>query len=310
MGESKDRKPLAVFCGKGGVGKTTLSLSLGLWQASRGMKTVVVTSHPLAELAVGVSLAGLKEKSSLGAENLFVIHIDPREILANKIRQQIPSDFLARRILSHHLYKNLVEVAPGLKEIAFLARLKQLAEGPDAAGLEGYESLIWDAPATGHFLQTLRVSRNFENYLSGPFSVIGADLRRFFSEPARLRLLPVTTLEEMAVEETIELCTELKSQLDMPPSSIVCNLASPLMGMTEDGFEQVCESLVLAGGSSDAVEFVLDRHRNEVALKKTLQSAVTARIHAIPRESKWGSDVELLLLLGARLAECLEMDGL
>jgi len=71
---------LTIFCGKGGVGKTTLSLGLGLWNANLGRKTVVVTSHPLTELAVSVSLRGLKEQNPLAAANLFVVHIDPQHI--------------------------------------------------------------------------------------------------------------------------------------------------------------------------------------------------------------------------------------
>ncbi len=48
---------LVIFCGKGGVGKTTLSLATGLKHAMRGQKVLVVSSHPLAELALSVSLA-------------------------------------------------------------------------------------------------------------------------------------------------------------------------------------------------------------------------------------------------------------
>jgi anion-transporting ArsA/GET3 family ATPase len=298
------RNPLTVFCGKGGVGKTTLSLSLGLWYAGRGSKTVVVSSHPLSELAVGVSLQGMKETCPRAAENLFVIHIDPREILAGKIRQQIPSNFLAQKILTHHLYRNLVEVAPGLKEIAFLARLKQIAERQGGEASEGYEFIIWDAPATGHFLQTLRVAHNFESYLSGPFAVIGTDLRRFFSDSANLRLVPVTTPEEMAVEETLDLCRDLESQAGMRPHTVICNLSSPLTGMPESEFEKLCAKLEPVQG--DAVRFVLDRCRGEAAMKKRLQAAISCGIRTLPRIANWNSDLELLLSLGEKLAPCLE----
>ena len=73
-------RPLTIFCGKGGVGKTTLSLAFALWHAREGRRTLVVTSHPLAELALSVSLAGLEQKQPQAAANLFVVHIDPREI--------------------------------------------------------------------------------------------------------------------------------------------------------------------------------------------------------------------------------------
>ena len=54
---------LTVFCGKGGVGKTSLSLAFGLLSAQAGRSTLVVTSHPIEELALSLSLDGLEETS-------------------------------------------------------------------------------------------------------------------------------------------------------------------------------------------------------------------------------------------------------
>ena len=75
-----------IFCGKGGVGKTTLSLSLALRMAEGGKRVVVVSSHPLPELAVAVSLEGMSEAMPEAARNLFVVHIEPRELLAELVR--------------------------------------------------------------------------------------------------------------------------------------------------------------------------------------------------------------------------------
>ena len=55
---------LAIFCGKGGVGKTTLSLAAALKYARKGHKVLVVSSHPLSELALAVSLEDLSKSSS------------------------------------------------------------------------------------------------------------------------------------------------------------------------------------------------------------------------------------------------------
>ena len=77
---------------------------------------------------------------------------------------------VAEAILNSSIFKNLVEVAPGLKEFYFLARLQQLAERKAAAAGAGgpdYELLIWDAPASGHFLTTLPLgAAAFEAFLS------------------------------------------------------------------------------------------------------------------------------------------------
>src|SRR5579885_3448005 len=118
---------LTIFCGKGGVGKTSLSLAFALRHADQGEPVLLVTSHPLRELAVSVSLAGLKEQRPLAAANLFIVHIDPLDILANKVRQVVP-ELLANRVLASPIYGSLITIAPGIKEIAFLGRLHELAE--------------------------------------------------------------------------------------------------------------------------------------------------------------------------------------
>ena len=81
---------LSIFCGKGGVGKTTLSLAFGLLAARRGERVLVVTSHPLKELALSISLEGLPEAEPEASENLFTIYIDSKK----EIDKQVPSEYL------------------------------------------------------------------------------------------------------------------------------------------------------------------------------------------------------------------------
>src|SRR6476469_3468357 len=100
---------IVVVCGKGGVGKTSLSLSLALRCAESGKKVVVVSSHPLPELAVAVSLSGLATEFPAAARNLFVIHIEPRELLADLVRKNFPSHWMAEAVLDSHIYRSLVE---------------------------------------------------------------------------------------------------------------------------------------------------------------------------------------------------------
>ncbi len=144
---------IIIFCGKGGVGKTTLSLSMALRAAEAGKRVLVVSSHPLHELAVAVSLEGMETAFPVASRNMFVVHIDAKKLLAELVRKNFPSRLIADAVIGSSIYQNLVEVAPGLKEFQFLARLQQLAERT-ASGTPDYELMLWDAPASGHFLST------------------------------------------------------------------------------------------------------------------------------------------------------------
>jgi anion-transporting ArsA/GET3 family ATPase len=298
--------PLTILCGKGGVGKTTLSLALALRTALRGENALVVTSHPLQELAVSISLAGLKERYPQAREHLYVLHIDPREILSSTVRQHIPSDFLAEAVVSSRIYQSLIEIAPGLKELAFLGRLWNLAQQRAGETQERkFSLLVWDAPAMGHFLQTLQVSRNFEAHLSGPFADLGSGIREFFSSPGNFAVLPVTTLEEMAVEETVELIQTLRSKLDMEVRKVICNLSSPLLATAGEVVgADTMRQFARAAEENTKLKFILSRQQLESSLFENLQSRTATSFHVVRRQPARHTDLDLLLNVAN------EMEGL
>src|SRR3954470_14408385 len=118
-----------VFCGKGGVGKSTLSLAMALKLARAGRRVLVISSHPLPELAVGISLNGLSARFPDAARRLFVLHIDPVEQISDLVNKHFPMAIMARTVLNSSIFQNLIAIAPGLKEFFFLVLLRILAYG-------------------------------------------------------------------------------------------------------------------------------------------------------------------------------------
>ncbi len=279
---------LTIFCGKGGVGKTTLSLAAALAIARRRRPILLVTSHPLEELALTVSLQGLDEMEPETASRLFVVHIDSRQVLRRMVRERFPAGFVADRLLRSAVYQSFVEVVPGLKEFAFLHRLQELAERRQSDGLR-YEHVIWDAPATGHFTQTLRVAVNFESFFAGPLATRSKEVSDYLRKSGP-SIIPIALAEEMSVEETVELVGELRG-LGLSPGKVACNLVSPmLVRWWRDGkdFEGDPDS---AWGS-----FLARRLAAERAEFQRLREGVgtTILVRRLPRR---GSDLEFLLSL-------------
>jgi anion-transporting ArsA/GET3 family ATPase len=286
---------VTVFCGKGGVGKTTLALAHGLSQANRGRSVLVVSSHPLAELAVAVSLDGLSSRFPIAAKNLFVVHIDARELLTEVVQKNFPVEWIANAVLKSSIYQNLIEVAPGLKEFYFLARMQALAERT-ASGVPQYELLLWDAPATGHFVATLDAARNFETFLTGPLSAAGAELHRFFSNLGNISLYPTTTLEEMAVEETIELCAIIAARFGLAPRAVLANMVSPIARMPESDVD------ALRGATDDSgFRFAIERGELERSRLAELQSRLRAPAYTVERSRDFDTDLDLLDRVGTAL---------
>lgn len=283
---------IVIFCGKGGVGKTTLSLAFGLHHASLGRKVVVVSSHPLPELAVSVSLEGLPERFPQAARNLFVIHVDSKDLLADVVRTHFP-EWVGQAVLDSRIYNNLIEVAPGLKEFYFLARLQQLAER-EARGAPDYDLLLWDAPSTGHFISTLHAAKNFETFLSGPLASAGAELARFFSNMSHVALIPATTLEEMAMEETVEMCGRLESEFQLRAATLVLNMVSPLVMAPEDAIRKLQVERT-------AFPFALNRGLIERERAARMTASLSAPAIAVERVRSWADDLDMLRRIGDSL---------
>lgn len=294
--------PIHIFCGKGGVGKTLVSLSFGLLRAREGHRTLLITSHPLDELALSFSLSGLEEKEKEAASNLFIVHIDSKQVLESTVRKQMKSSVLIRTVLKSKIYESLVEIAPALKELAFLSRLRDLAETVTESGENLYSTFVWDTPATGHFLAIMKATQKFETYLTGPFAELGGELRRFFAS-ADLRVFPITTLEEMAISETIELAEELDTQIRMPADAIICNMTSPLMGSSQEQVEALAEVTRTDDPGEEFLRFALSRFQVEQELFLRLSSRGETPVHTLPRISTWRDDLDLLSQVAVSLGE-------
>jgi anion-transporting ArsA/GET3 family ATPase len=293
-----DSARLVIFCGKGGVGKTTLSLAAGLKHAMQGHKVLVVSSHPLAELALAVSLEGLSARFPAAAPNLFVLYIDPRDLIAEVVHRYFPMPLMARRILASELFTNLIEVAPGLKEFFFLGRMQELCErrkNDSTSATPEYDYLIWDAPASGHFLSTLRAAKNFEVFLTGPLATAGARIHRFFSNSRNIQLFPVTPLEEMAIAETLEVAQAMITDFDVPCSAVLVNCASPLCSAAESDITR----LGAIADSSPAMRFAFERGLMERERLAELRATLPLPQVLIPRITHWSNDLDLLVRIGS-----------
>lgn len=289
---------LVIFCGKGGVGKTTVALAAGLKHARAGRKVLVVSSHPLAELALAVSLEGLGVKYPEAARNLFVVHIDPKELITDLVNKHFPVPAMATRILNSKIFTNLIKVAPGLKEFFFLGRMQELAERKNTdATAPAYEYLIWDAPASGHFLSTLRAAKSFELFLSGPLSAAGAQLHRFFSNRRNIQVVPVTPLEEMAIAETLELTQSVRKEFEVQCCTVIVNCASPVCTASDEDLAV----LVALPEKSEAMRFAVNRGLQERERLADLTTSLPSKQVLIPRITHWTNDLELLAKVGERL---------
>lgn len=243
--------------GKGGVGKTSTALLLGLAQAKRGIKTVIVQTHGAQQIApfFGHPLSGYIPKEVF--PNLYVMSITAAQAIEEYAIQQLKFRKVYELIFENRFAKPLIQGAPGLHDAVHLGKIYDLAER------EKWPSIIVDAPATGHALSMLRSARTMMDLTkAGPMYNSNAIVDAVFSDPLRTSIVLVTLLEELPVQETRELWSSLEKHQEQ------CRLLVHNKVLTPPP-----ESVhLLSDGWKRQVDMLLSKYRSQQEQKNLLLS--------------------------------------
>ncbi|MDY7094175.1 MAG: ArsA-related P-loop ATPase [Acidobacteriota bacterium] len=182
--------PLIVVVGSGGVGKTTLAASLGLYSARRGLDTLVMTFDPSLRLkdALGVGEEAREREmpvplgpneSGQAPGRLDASLLDARRTFDQLIERYAPDDEARQRILDNRFYQHLSGSLAGILEYMAVERLFEVAE-------EGrYRQVILDTPPTRQALDFLEAPQRIVDFLDS--SALRVALREWFDDGGKLK---------------------------------------------------------------------------------------------------------------------------
>ena len=233
-------------CGKGGVGKTTVSAALGLAAASKGKKTLIAMANAKERLSTLLDVPPIGEEVVTVAPNLDAVNMTPTAALREYGLMILKIRALYEAIFENRLVRAFLRGTPGVEAWAMLGKayFHAVGHGPGSDG--DYDLVILDAPATGHGLDMLRVPQVIVDV--APPGLLRREAERaleLLRDPKRSGVVVVTLLEEMPVSETLELHQALSEELKMPVPAVVLNQVLPrLFGADErDAFRSLHERL-------------------------------------------------------------------
>lgn len=191
---------VSVFLGKGGVGRTTLATAFAWARASAGERVALVS------LANGEDLSRRLRDEAPTTNAPVVLAIDPRALVDDLVRAVLNAGPLTGMLLRSPAYASLVDIAPGIREMAVLNHVWNLREAGN------FDRIILDAPATGHGLHFLEAPEKASALLVGKLRERARAVERMVKDGAAFEVVLVTIPEETPVRETVELADHLKAR--------------------------------------------------------------------------------------------------
>jgi anion-transporting ArsA/GET3 family ATPase len=239
-------KRIIFMTGKGGVGKTTLSVALA-WAAQERGKNVIlmeVDNSPNLRYILGRDIPVYKETRV--APRLSVFTLEPFKALEEYAALQIKVAAAARLFLNNRFVSYFMQAAPGWRELVTVGKIwhtHQRTVGRGKNRRPEYDMIVVDAPATGHGLSFLRVPAIFADILKfGRMQSQTNDLLDMLRDPERTVVNVVSLPEEMPLNEAVTLVNTAKSVMGMQVGVTFMNGVHPAPFLPDE--KAACDNLL------------------------------------------------------------------
>jgi anion-transporting ArsA/GET3 family ATPase len=216
-----DRR-LIFVTGKGGVGKSTVAIALGLVASRQGLRTIVaeLASQNLVQQTFDQSGETFEEVEI--AERLYAISIDPQYAMEEYLR--VKTGAVGQMLGSSRLFGAFAMATPGMRELLSIGKVWELAQlERRTRDADAYDLVIVDSPATGHGVGILRTPKTFAEIARvGPIAHQGRTIAATIADPEFTAVVAVSTAEEMPVNETLWLRDALAED-GLPLDAVIVN---------------------------------------------------------------------------------------
>jgi hypothetical protein len=277
---------LVVVTGKGGTGRTTVAAALGMAAAAQGRRTIVCEVAGQARVPVLLGArggAGRPGAEVRVADRLWATTIEPHTALEEWLGHQLPRR-LAAPLARSGAFGGFVAAAPGARELVTITKAWELGEARRwRHGAAPYDTVILDAPASGHGLGLLRTPRTFADIARiGPIAGTARAVDDALVDPGRTAVVAVALPGELAVSETLELERWIGDRVGRGLDAIVVNSVWPRRISAADAARVAEADGALTAAVQHAARAGNERVRTQQAQLARLRRDARARVHTLP----------------------------
>lgn len=271
-----------IVVGKGGVGKSAVSAALALAHAAAGRRVLVAMCNSKERLSYMLGVPPIGPNIVSVAERVHAVNMEPGAALEEYGLMILKVRALYKLVFENRFVSAFLRGTPGIEAWAMLgkAQFHVFETRPD--GSPRYDTVIVDAPATGHGLDLLRVPKVIVDV--APPGLLRREAERawnLFSDPVKSGVLIVTLPEELPTNETIELYRTLRDELQLPVCGVAVNMVHPRLFDSVEVDALRALQAQLAGAPQSALTTVTDesvaraeREAVEAAQKERLRTEV------------------------------------
>ncbi|RYZ72083.1 MAG: arsenical pump-driving ATPase, partial [Proteobacteria bacterium] len=214
-------KQILFVSGKGGVGKSLVAAGLARELAKSGKRVLLAEIGETSYYKDFWNLPSIGHEPVKHPEGFDVALWSGETSLREYVLFYLKMDRLYSLFFDNKVMRSLVNVAPGLSEIAILGKITSGIRkvGPPL----NYDTIIIDSFATGHALALLQAPKGMMEAIKfGPMGHHSREMDAVIKNPKQTGYIVVTLLEELPVTESLEFRETLRRELGVS-ADIVAN---------------------------------------------------------------------------------------